>query len=398
MSAGKKKLFKIPLPAPNGRPDLLVVAGEHSGDEHAARMVAEMRALGGGNVCAIGGPALKAAGAQLLADMTEFSVVGLVEVLKNYGTFRRLFAAILDWVERYRPRAICFVDYPGFNLRLAKALKQRGLSKKGGGDIALYYYIGPQIWAWKRARRFAMARTLDALGVIFPFETECYADTELPVSFVGHPFVQEGFSNPLRYDPEGPVLLLPGSRAAAVGRIFPRLLAGFECWQKRHPHSHAVVLYPSGFIKEKLVRALEKFPSLKGTVRLVPAEKAAGFGARAVLMSSGTMSLCCCLAGIPGAIAYYAHPLTYAVGRMVVKIPYLGIANLLLKKDAWPECLQGQSRPENLADALESAIQPERVQQAQADSRTLRRLLVATDKNVQTPARWLLERMHKDGV
>jgi lipid-A-disaccharide synthase len=153
------------LSAPRGRPDLLVIAGEHSGDEHAARMVRELLASGKvSNVCAVGGPALEKAGAQLLCDLTAFSVVGLFEVLKHYGEFKRLFNAVVEWVRAYRPRAVCLVDYPGFNLRLAKALKKAGLSRKGGGDIAVFDYIGPQIWAWKARRRFTMARDLDALA------------------------------------------------------------------------------------------------------------------------------------------------------------------------------------------------------------------------------------------
>ncbi len=161
--------------------DVLVVTGEHSGDEHGARMVRELRAKQPGvTVAALGGPALAAAGAQLLYDLTESSVVGFVEVLKNLPKFRALFAETLRWITEHQPRAVCFIDYPGFNLRLAAALRERGLSVKGGGKIKTLYYISPQIWAWKAKRRFSMARELDALAVIFPFEVGCYADTTLP--------------------------------------------------------------------------------------------------------------------------------------------------------------------------------------------------------------------------
>ena len=124
----------------------------------------------GAKVCAFGGGALKAAGAQLLFDMTSFSVVGLFEVLKNYGFFKSLLGAVADWICKYKPKAVCFVDYPGFNIHLAAMLKKRGASIKGGGAVKLLYYISPQIWAWKAGRRFKMAKLLDALAVIFPFE------------------------------------------------------------------------------------------------------------------------------------------------------------------------------------------------------------------------------------
>ena len=123
--------------------------------------------------------------------MTAVSIVGFVEVAKHYGFFKGLFNRTLDWIEKYRPLHICFVDYPGFNLRLADQLARRGLSVKGGGSIGVSYYIGPQVWAWKAGRRFKMEKVLDRLGVIFPFEVDCFKDTQLPVEFVGHPFVDD---------------------------------------------------------------------------------------------------------------------------------------------------------------------------------------------------------------
>ncbi|MGB0745249.1 MAG: hypothetical protein ACPGSB_12055, partial [Opitutales bacterium] len=186
------------LPAPvDGPPDLLIIAGEHSGDEHAAHLVTELKAAKPElKVACLGGVKLQAAGAQLLYDLTEVSIVGFVEVLKHYNFFKALFNRTLDWIELYTPKQICFVDYPGFNLRLADQLHRRGLSRKAGGSIELSYYIGPQIWAWKAKRRFKMAKLLDRLGVIFPFEVACYKDTELPVEFVGHPFVRPGHELP----------------------------------------------------------------------------------------------------------------------------------------------------------------------------------------------------------
>lgn len=133
MASDSLAAFQLPPPAA-GRVDLLVIAGEHSGDQHAAMMVRELRAKRPDFfVAALGGPELAKAGAQLLHDLTASSVVGLVEVLRNISFFRALFDETLCWIEKYRPRAVCFVDYPGLNLRLAKALRERGLSVKGGG-------------------------------------------------------------------------------------------------------------------------------------------------------------------------------------------------------------------------------------------------------------------------
>lgn len=365
MATDSSKNFRLAPPA-SARVDLLVIAGEHSGDQHAATMVRELRAKKPGfSVVALGGPELVKAGAQLLHDMTASSVVGFVEVLKNYPFFKALFDEVLRWVAEHKPWAICFVDYPGLNLRLAKALRERGLSVKGGGTIPLLYYISPQIWAWKAKRRFTMARDLDALAVIFPFEVDCYADTSLPVEFVGHPFLDDQHEAPVRYDSAGPVLLLPGSRKQAVGRIFPLLLAGHAAYGKRE----AVVLYPSEFIKDVL-RA-EKIPA---NVKLLPT--GTQVAASAVLTSSGTMSMHCALAAIPGAVVYRANPLTYVLGRMLVKVPYLGIANLLLKEPMYPEYIQGAASPKALERELDDCLRNiGRVIATQTQAEKLRSLL-----------------------
>ncbi|HWA08039.1 MAG TPA: lipid-A-disaccharide synthase [Opitutaceae bacterium] len=373
--------LSLPPPAA-GRVDLLIVAGEHSGDEHAARLVRELRAKQPGlAVAALGGPQLAAAGAQLLHDLTASSVVGLVEVLRNYSFFRALFAATLEWIGTHRPRAVCFVDYPGFNLRLAAALRERGLSVKGGGKIQALYYISPQIWAWKAGRRFAMARDLDAMAVIFPFEVKCYADTSLPVEFVGHPFVAPGFTPPVSHDAGGPVLLLPGSRRQAVARIAPALFAGFQALGERD----AVVLYPSADILAVLRAA-----NPPANVRLEPT--GAPVAASAVLTTSGTMSMHCALAGIPGAIAYRAHPLTYLLGRCLVRVPYLGIANLLLGEPMYPEFIQGAATPAALAAELRADLHdPQRQARAAALAARLRSLLSVPANG--TAADWLMGRL-----
>ena len=373
--------FRLPPPS-GGRVDVLIVAGEHSGDEHAARMVRGLRLKQPGlTVAALGGPELAATEAQLLHDLTSSSVVGLVEVLRNYSFFRALFAETLQWIGEYQPRAVCFVDYPGLNLRLAAALRDRGLSVKAGGKIKTLYYISPQIWAWKAGRRFAMARDLDAMAVIFPFEVKCYADTALPVEFVGHPFVAPDYAAPVRYDPAGPILLLPGSRVQAVRRIFPVLLAGFCEFGGRE----AVVLYPSDDIREVL-RAAN--PPAKVLLKKTGAPVAAS----AVLTSSGTMSMHCALAGIPGAVAYRANPLTYILGKMLVQVEHLGIANLLLGEPVYPEFIQGAATPAALAAELRACtVDPVRRERTAVQAGRLRALLAQPAGG--TAADWLARQL-----
>ena len=387
----RKKLpqnFDFPPPE-DGSCDVLIVAGEHSGDEQAARMVERLNEINPElNICALGGCALKRRGAQVLYDMTKLSVVGLVEVLKNLSHFKALLRATLNWIKAYKPKAVCFVDYPGFNLHLASMLKEEGLSSKGGGDIRLLYYISPQIWAWKARRRFKMAELLDSLAVIFPFEPKYYADTSLNVEFVGHPFIAGSYESKVFYDKDSPMLFLPGSREIAVGRIFPVMLKTLRLMEGEE----AVVPYPSGGILAVLEKTLKKFPDVAPRVRLRRIGDEGRIGAKAVLMSSGTISLSACLEGIPGAIVYKANPLTYAVGRMVVSIKYLGISNILLDRPAWPEFIQGAARPKAIARRLGECIHsPEVIAQTQSDAKLLREKLTA--KNDMNAAQWLLKNL-----
>lgn len=354
---------------------MLIIAGEHSGDEQAGRMVAALvRRQPLLRVAALGGPRLAAAGAQVLHDLTATSVVGFVEVLRHLRYFRRVFRETLRWIHEHEPAVVCFVDYPGFNLRLARALAAAHLARKGGGFVRLVYYIGPQIWAWKAQRRHTMARVLDSLAVIFPFEVQNYADTSLPVQFVGHPFVAPDFVPSLVHLSTAPVLLLPGSRTAAVGRIAPVLLEGFAFHARQVPEARAQMVYPSRQVREQLEAELRHRPDLKD--RVVLQSNDAPAAASAVLTSSGTMSLQCALAGIPGAIAYRLNPLTYVAGRRLVKVPYIGIANLLLPQPIYPEFIQDAATPAVLAaELMDCATNPSRVQMTRQRAEQLRQVL-----------------------
>jgi lipid-A-disaccharide synthase len=377
--------FALPTPI-DGPVDLLVIAAEHSGDEHAARMVREAKAQRPElRVAALGGPRLAAAGAQLLRDLTTSSAIGPGEVLKKISFFRALLAEIVRWIGEYRPRAVCFVDSSTLNLRIAKALFERGLSAKAGGSTKTLYLISPQIWASRAGRRFAMAKHLDALAVIFPFEPACYADTSLKVEFVGHPFVASGFTPPVTYDPAGPVLLLPGSRKSSVSRIFPPILAGFREAALARP---AVVLYPSDDILAVLHAAN---PSADVELRRM-GEMGTAVAASAVLTSSGTMSLHCALAGIPGAVVYRTDWITYGIGRWLVKVPYLGIANLLLKEPMYPEYIQGAATPASLARELRACVANPARQAATAVRAERLRAILRQPAN-GTAGEWLLRQL-----
>ncbi len=338
----------LPPPA-TGAADLLIIAGEHSGDQHAARMVRELRTRQPRiAVAALGGPQLAAAGAQLLYDLTANSAMGFA-VIGKLSFYRALIDEVVRWIDENKPRAVCFVDSSGLNLRIARQLFDRGISAKAGGATKTLYYISPQVWASRAKRRFEMARHLDALAAIFPFEQAVYADTALPVTFVGHPFVSADYLPPVRYDPNGPVLLLPGSRRGVVSRLFPVLVEAFRALGEARD---AVVLYPS----DEILAVLRATP-LPANVRLVKTDASSEpVTAAAVLTSSGTMSMHCALAGIPGVVTYRTDPLTYFLGRLLVKVKFIGIANLLLGEAMYPEYIQGGAKPDVFAAELRACL------------------------------------------
>ena len=334
-----------------GKVDILFIAGEHSGDQHGAEIIEKiLQKDPNKKICMIGGPAMeKLKQAQFLFNLADSSVVGFVEVLRNYNFFKKIFDDLMEWISFHSPKRIVFIDYPGFNLRIAKSLFQAGISKASGGKVELYYYIAPQVWAWKAKRRFSMAEHIDSLGVIFPFEIEVFSDTKLQTHFVGHPFVQNGFKIHLVYDHSAPILLLPGSRIQAVTRIYPILLKSFEKVLQKNPQMEANVVYPDSKIKSLLEEIQSSHISKEIEKKIHFHNTSSNLSASIVLTSSGTMSLKCALAGIPGAIVYKAHPITYWIGKRLVKIPYLGISNILLQKDFYPEFIQNDADPEKIA-------------------------------------------------
>lgn len=356
--------------------DLLVIAGEASGDEHASILVGELKIrFPQLRIFALGGPRLEESGAVLVFDLVDHAVVGIFEVLKNYLFFRRLLHETISWIDDNRPKLILLVDFPGFNLRLAEALRRKGISRMGGGQVCVLQYISPQLWAWKANRRFKMERILDGVGVIFPFEIACYNDVDLPVSFVGHPFAASSYKSSVYFDEEGPLLLLPGSRVQPIRRILPVFLDAYEKLRLKFPNLSAVLAVPNEKINELVTSMLDDRGQIKQFVEVRVASK--DLKARVALMSSGTMSLASALAGIPGVIAYRAHPLTYFFGKLLVKVPYLGMANLLIpEKPPYLELIQGKAQADTLSKEVERLLlDPDARRHCQDSSEKLRKLL-----------------------
>jgi lipid-A-disaccharide synthase len=369
--------------------DLAIVAGEHSGDQHAAIMVKEIKKIRPNiNIVAFGGRSLREAGADVIVDMTKFAVVGVYEIIPNLFFLTKLLNQTVKWIEVCRPKAVCLVDYPEFNLKLARKLFERGLSRKSGGNIKVFYYISPQIWAWRPKRRHQMAKVIDSLAVILPFEKKYFEDTPLDVNFVGHPLLSPNHDLNILYNPNGPVLLLHGSRVSSIKRIFPLLLKSFLKILAEDSDRMAIVVYPDEIALVVLRKILNKnFPKLVNFISFIADGESVE--ACATIMSSGTMSLRCCLAGIPGAIVYKTHPLTYSIGKILVKINFIGIANILLDRCVWREFLQSQFRPKSVAKHILQYLKSEKLRQSFAVAAGKLRDILSTGADVSA-ARWML--------
>ncbi len=376
----------------DGKVDLLIIAGEHSGDELAAHMVQNLLKENPHlKIAALGGDRLKESGVELVYNMVDHSVMGLVDVIKNYSFLKSLFDNTLSWIKEHQPRHICFVDYPGFNLRLARALKELRLSQKGGGEIGLHYYVSPQIWAWKSKRRFKMAKTLDSLGVLFPFEKECYSDTDLPVTYLGHPFAEKNYPLPVEYDPDGKILLLPGSRIKSIEMIAPIIFEAFQRISAKDSLLSAVILYPSQKVQISLEAILRSYPTLTDKVSLVKNDSTK-LKVKGAIMSSGTISLSMALASVPGVIIYKLSQLNYWLLRTLVKVRFIGLANLILDQSIYPELLQKRAKVENIVNELTPYLNKQESIDDFMDASNLLRYKLIDDREMSA-SEWVLDKI-----
>jgi lipid-A-disaccharide synthase len=353
-----------PFPAP----ELLVVAGEASGDLHAARLLAELaRRVPGLAAFGLGGAELRAAGLDAVADSAEVAVVGITEVLKVLPRIRAVFAALLREVDRRRPRAALLVDFPDFNLRLARELKRRG--------VPVIYFISPQVWAWRRGRVRTIARRVDRMLVLFPFEVDFYARAGVPAVHVGHPLVDEVPQLPGAWERGAPaagepyrIALLPGSRPSEVAALLPAMLAAVGRLARELPVEATLIRAPTISLdsleqavarQEAQARAEEGAPASGAGVppspsppRIVSGEErfAAIAGSHLALCASGTATLEVGLLGTPMVVLYRLGTWTYAVARLMVHLDDIALVNLVLGRRVVPELLQGAASGPRIAE------------------------------------------------
>lgn len=335
-------------------PRVFLVSGERSGDAHGAALARDLLALVPGlEIRGLGGPLMAAATAGGVDDwVEEAGVLGLVEVLKKYGWFARRMEETVAAINRWQPDAVVFIDYPGFNLRLAGRLQP--LRPK----VKLVYYISPQVWAWNRGRIPRMAALLDRMLCIFPFEKEMYEQSGLPTEFIGHPLVDELAPLLAESVDRDPLLAgwFPGSRRREIDQHFPVMLGAIGRLVQSHPHLRHMASAASDRMAEPM-RAMLEAAGLADRVRLVTGNsrhwmRCCGLGA----VASGTATLEAAFLGLPYCLVYRVARSTYLLGRMLVRVPYLGIANILANKPVVPEFIQDDLTPEALASWMSDRL------------------------------------------
>lgn len=328
---------------------IFVVAGEASGDEHAAGLITSLRQqLPSVELTGLGGPKLSA-----LADageidnwIEEAAVVGLWDVLKSYGYFRGKFDGALQRIEDGRPDLLLLVDYPGFNLRLAKAVAGRW------PDLLQTYFISPQVWAWNRGRIPKMARWLDLMICIFPFEKAIFEKEGLKTVFGGHPLA-ESFASlpPLEREPNL-IGLFPGSRRREVEKLFPPMIDMVRRLTKERPELRFVAAAASDKLGASMENALRD-SRMEGAIEIQSGEaRELMRRADAGMVASGTATFEATLLGMPYALVYKVAWPTYWVGKALVRVPFLGMANILAGKEVVKELIQADCESGRMADEL----------------------------------------------
>src|SRR6266480_3358326 len=324
------------------------VAGEASADNHGAAL---MRALRNADVdlrfTGRGGPQMKAVADGNFKNWIEQSgVLGLWEVIKHYGYFRKQFHETLREIETSKPNAVVLIDYPGFNLRLARALRKQSPAQK------IIYYISPQVWAWNRGRIKKMARWLDLMLCIFPFEAELYNQSGLRTIFVGHPMIERLREDKIEIQRDPNLVgLFPGSRAREVRKIFPILVETARELQRSKPNLRFEVAAAA----EELAREIEKtltpqdrhlFEIKLGQTSEIMQRAYVG------IVASGSATLEAAYFRMLFALIYKVAWPTYFAGRLLVKVKYLGMPNVLADREVVPEFIQHRARPHDLARAV----------------------------------------------
>ncbi|MBZ5859200.1 lipid-A-disaccharide synthase [Flavihumibacter profundi] len=323
-----------------------IIAGEASGDLHGSNLIRELKQRDhSADIRCWGGDLMQAAGAELVKHYAELAFMGFIEVAANLRTIFRNIDFCKEDITRFKPDAIIFIDYPGFNLRIAGWAKEKG--------FRTIYYISPQVWAWKENRVKTIKKAVDKMLVILPFEKDFYKKWQYPVEYVGHPLVEviETFKaehSHIRKD-DRTIALLPGSRKQEILKKLPVMLEV----SKAFPDYHFVVAKAPGQPDDFYAPLLAPYPNLSSvrndTYTLL-------MRARAALVTSGTATLETALFGVPEVVCYKGSKISYLIARRLIKVKYISLVNLIMDRPIVKELIQDELTPSNLRKELSGLL------------------------------------------
>jgi len=339
------------------KPCVAIIAGEASGDQHGAKLV---RALLDRRpelfICGIGGPALRQAGVRIVLDAEELTVVGITEVLSKVPGILKGLGVGKKLLKSLKPDLLILIDFPDFNLHIAAGAKKLG--------IPVLYYVSPQIWAWRRGRGRRIKKLVNHMAVILPFEEQFYQEFDVPVTFVGHPLLDDALMSPeqaLKTGIQNPAVvgLVPGSRESEVTRLLPTMLdAGNILKQKRK--NVTFMISRAASVKGDLIRNIVKQYDGWQHVEVVSDGVESVFSrCDAIVAASGTVTLQAAIHGTPAVIIYKVSPVSAWLARLLVRVPHVGLVNLVAGRELAPELLQDRATGHNIARAIQAMLENE---------------------------------------
>lgn len=323
----------------------MIIAGEPSGDLHGGKLVAELRRLEPGlEIFGVGGDRMQAAGMELAYHIRDFSFMGFAEVLGHLPFIRQAMKRLELLLDERRPEAVVLIDYPGFNLRFGAKVKRAG--------IKVAYYVSPQVWAWGRGRVRRIRRLVDRMLCILPFEESFYRKLGVPAVYVGNPLLDEArpklskdaFRRQIGLSTSQPLVgLLPGSRRQEVEMILPAMLGACRLLSEKQPSVQFALNLAPGFPPEAVAAAIKR-AGLNVAMSTGQSYELMAHS-NLILVASGTATLECGIIGTPMIIIYKTSWASYLLGRMLVRVPYIGLVNLVAGKKVAPEFIQHEARP-----------------------------------------------------
>ena len=346
---------------------ILISAGEASGDLYAGAVTRGIKQLNPeAEVFGMGGDCLREAGGEVLFDIKDHSLMGFVEVLKKLPDVWKLRTAFIDLMEKRKPDVLLTIDYPGFNMRLAKLAKERGIN--------VVYFIAPQVWAWRPGRAADVAKVTDKIACIFPFECDLYKSYGADIEFIGHPLVDTVKPSLSRKEAEELagkrtghplILLMPGSREMEIQRLLPVMLGAAKILKQKRPELDFAIPRAATIAKDILEDSVRQAGL---NIRLIEGHNYDVMSvADLAIVTSGTVTLEAAMCGLGCEILYKSSPVSFWIAKRVVKIPNIGLPNIVAGRQIEPELLQDDCTPDKIASTALELLEPERFAQLQRD-------------------------------